>query len=102
MFHIEINDCNLPKWKKALFEATPVYVGDTECIVVNISPLGGNRYTVDLSRVPDSSVTVRTHDDKKWIRKISPKFLNHKGKRLASLYEQLDDIKDQIREAEEE
>lgn len=102
MFDVKIKECDLPEWRKALFEAKPVYVAGAEYVVNNISPSDGNHYVADLSRAPDSPVTIRTHDNKNWLRKVSPKFLNHKGKRLASLYEQLDDIKDQIREVEEE
>lgn len=74
-------------------------------VELEFEPNPVNPYTVTMYVYPTGNSTEKTefvkNDHKELLGKVSPKFLNHKGKRLAGLYELLDDIKDQIREVEE-
>lgn len=101
MFDVLIESEDYPKLKRMQFEGKPVSIGDMKYAIVNIIPLGGNHYEVDLSKISDYSKTVSVKSNEKWLKKISSKFLNHKGKQLAGLYKQLDEIKEQIKELEE-
>lgn len=95
-------------------EQQPVMVGDVsymiDRIVVNLDPFASsntaNPYTVRMYVYPVDNSVKKTNCtkncNKELLEKVSPKFLNHKGKRLSALYKQLDEIKEQIKELEEE
>lgn len=100
--------------KEHYVEQQPVMVGNI-CykiaqIVVNFDPYTSseiaNPYTVKMCVYPTGGAVEKTDyvksSHKELLGKISPKFLNHKGKRLSILYKRLDETKAQIQELEEE